>query len=436
MTIWEKLDATAWREKAIELGARAGIEECLRLIDERNPNLNAFTVVLRDEALSAADSLDPSNPGPLFGVPICVKEEVDVAGCITTFGTRGNITPKTADSEIVQRLREAGAIIVGKTTMPAFGAFPFTESEATGITVNPLDLSKTPGGSSGGTAAAVAGGLVPVGIGGDGGGSIRIPSAHCGLVGLKSRRDVIPSAPYEDLWGILGTSGALTKTARDARLLFEVLSGTKLSPVEPRKLRIAIDNTPTSPLARPHKDHLRAVGKVADTLRSLGHDVVEQRIKTADPTPAFFVQFLDGVKTEIASLEHPERIEKRHKHTKLLSLPVTPRVVEWAKNKSIGIGDEVESYFSDFDLILSPTVASRPAKAGILTNKGTISAQLASVSSVAYTAKYNVSGHPAIAIPAGRGKDGLPVSVQFVASQTDLVRGEALLVHIAELLGA
>lgn len=436
MTNWENLDATGWREKALEVGPRAGIEACLRLIDERNPRLNAFTIVLREQALADSDALDASNPGPLFGVPVCIKEEIDVAGCVTTFGTRGNSTPKAKDSEVVRRLRDAGAIIVGKTAMPAFGAFPFTESDATGITVNPLDPSRSPGGSSGGTAAAVAGGLVPVGLGGDGGGSIRIPSAHCGLVGLKPRRGVIPSAPYEDLWGILGTSGALTKSARDARLLFDILSDVPAPQATAKKLRIVVDTTPSSPLTPPHKDHLRAVDDVVKQLRSLGHEVVETKVKTSDPTPAFIIQFLDGIRTEIAGLEHPERIEARHKRTKAMGFWVNSKVLDWAKKKSEDIGAELDQEFADFDLLLTPTVATRPAKAGILTGKGTLAAQIASLGSVAYTAKYNVSGHPAIAIPTGIGTDGLPVSVQFVAVRAEDSSGESLLIHIAEQLGA
>ena len=121
-----------------------------------------------------------STPGPLHGVPVAIKEEIDVAGTVTTFGGEANSTPVADDAEMVRRLRAAGAVVIGKTTMPEFGAFPYTESVSRGITRNPWDPTRTPGGSSGGTAAAVAAGMVPVGMGGDGGGSIRIPSACCG----------------------------------------------------------------------------------------------------------------------------------------------------------------------------------------------------------------------------------------------------------------
>ena len=177
------------------------VEAALARIEERDPGLNAFSRVLGAEAIAEADARDVASAaggvvGPLHGVPIAIKEEVDVAGAVTTFGGDGNSTPAAADALIVSRLRAAGAVIIGKTTMPEFGAFPFTESISRGITRNPWDPRRTPGGSSGGTAVAVAAGMVPVGIGGDGGGSIRIPSASCGLFGLKPQRGRVSTAPH------------------------------------------------------------------------------------------------------------------------------------------------------------------------------------------------------------------------------------------------
>ena len=150
----------------------------------------------RQEALARDQRLAEGDPpGPLHGVPVAIKEEIDVAGCVTTFGGEANSTPAGADAEVVRRLRDAGAVIVGKTTMPEFGAFPYTESVSRGVTRNPWDATRTPGGSSGGTAVAVATGMATVGLGGDGGGSIRIPSACCGLFGLKPQRGRVTTAP-------------------------------------------------------------------------------------------------------------------------------------------------------------------------------------------------------------------------------------------------
>ena len=181
------------RTTAREVTAGEVVDACLARIAERDPALNAFSVVLTAQARAEAAARDASlaageEAGPLHGVPVAIKEEIDVAGCVTTFGGRGNSTPATADSEVVRRLRAAGAVIIGKTRMPEFGQWPFTESVDGGHTRNPWNPGHTPGGSSGGTAVAVAAGMVPVGLGGDGGGSIRIPAACCGLFGLKPER--------------------------------------------------------------------------------------------------------------------------------------------------------------------------------------------------------------------------------------------------------
>src|SRR5690606_38910543 len=162
----------------------AALERAERL----DPLLGAFTVLRADDALAEADAIDAGGSGadgPLAGVPVAVKEEYDVAGLVTTLGGRGNSTPAAKDSEAIRRLRAAGAVIIGKTTMPEFGQIPLTESDATGLTRNPWNLDVGPGGSSGGSAAVVSAGIVPIALGADGGGSIRIPAAACGLVGLK-----------------------------------------------------------------------------------------------------------------------------------------------------------------------------------------------------------------------------------------------------------
>lgn len=176
--------------------SRALVEAALRRIGRTDPVLGAFRVVLAEQALAEADARDATAPtGPLHGVPVAVKDELDVAGQVTTFGGSANRTPVAADSEAVRRLRAAGAVVIGKTTMPEFGQWPFTESAAHGHTRNPWDTTRTPGGSSGGSAAAVAAGLIGAALGGDGGGSIRIPAACCGLFGLKPQRGRVSTAP-------------------------------------------------------------------------------------------------------------------------------------------------------------------------------------------------------------------------------------------------
>ena len=164
----------------VQAGSGPGIRAALYRISRYDRQLNAFATVLAEEALVTAHQLDqlaPQDRGPLHGVPVAIKEEMHVAGVVTTFGTRANTIPAAQDSQVVSRLRDAGAVIIGTTRMPEFGAWPFTDTTGYGVTRNPHDQTRTPGGSSGGSAAAVAAGLVPLAIGGDGGGSIRIPAA-------------------------------------------------------------------------------------------------------------------------------------------------------------------------------------------------------------------------------------------------------------------
>src|SRR4051812_13207702 len=270
-----------------EVSSLEVVEACLARIAERDPALNAFSVVLVDEARAEAAVRDRMVVegralGPLHGVPVAIKEEIDVAGCVTTFGDRSNSTPVAADGELVRRLREAGAVIIGKTRMPEFGQWPYTESVDGGYTHNPWRAGHTPGGSSGGTAVAVAAGMVPVGIGGDGGGSIRIPSACCGLYGLKPQRGRVTTAPMEHLWWALGTAGPLARTVLDSALVYDAIRGTtegemfhapepstsftEAARSESRRLRIGWSTRSPIKGVRPHRAHVEAVRDMAQLL--------------------------------------------------------------------------------------------------------------------------------------------------------------------------
>ena len=178
---------------------------------------------------------------------------------MTTFGGKANSTPVAADSEVVRRLRAAGAVIVGKTSMPEFGAWPYTEPISLGPTRNPWDPAHTPGGSSGGTAAAVASGMIPVGIGGDGGGSIRIPSSFCGLFGLKPQRGRVSTSPNPHLWWSLGTIGPLTRTVLDSALVYDVIRGSQDTDLY-RARRDGELRRGRRPRARPAADRLDGQG--------------------------------------------------------------------------------------------------------------------------------------------------------------------------------
>src|SRR5690242_8663780 len=208
--------------RAGEVHPRELVELSLRRIDALNPRVNAFRVTMAEEALAAAEGA-PS--GPLTGVPIAVKDDVAVKGQATTRGSRSYGPPAAADAEVVRRLRDAGAIPIGITNVPELTIFPWTATDANGVTRNPWDLGRTPGGSSGGSAAAVASGMVPCATGSDGGGSIRIPAAACGLVGMKPTRGRVSMSPTRQGWLGLAVYGGLARTVRDSALMLDALHG-------------------------------------------------------------------------------------------------------------------------------------------------------------------------------------------------------------------
>ncbi|CAB4715861.1 MAG: amidase [Actinobacteria bacterium] len=430
---------TARRITSGEVTARQVLEESLARIARHDGRLNAFSVVLADAARAEADARDAAlaaggTPGPLNGVPLAIKEELDVAGAVTTFGGDANVTPAAADAELVRRLREAGAVIVGKTTMPEFGAYPYTESVSRGITRNPWDLTRTPGGSSGGTAVATATGMVAAAIGGDGGGSIRIPSACCGLFGLKPQRGRVTSAPHPHLWWGLGTTGPLTRSVRDSAVIYDVIRGSLDSDLyragetgsfveaagrDPGRLRIGWSVKPVGVGVRPDPLHVRAVEETARLLGDLGHDVVAVDPRYPDPTAAFVPQFFAGIRTEADGVEHYDRLERRTRETCRLGSWVTPRVRDWALAQGDKVSARANRVFDDVDVLLTPAIAHRPPRVGILDGRGTVASSLRSMPAIAYAALWNVAGNPAAVVPCGIAEDGLPLAVQLVGRTDD-----------------
>ena len=277
-----------------EVSSRELVEASLRRIEDLNPDLNAFTLVDGERALAAADEVSPGDDRPFCGVPFAVKDlGVSVAGLRLTNGSDlfGDFVPDT-DAYLVRRLRAAGFVIVGRTNTPEFGITPVTESRRLGAARNPWDLERTPGGSSGGSAAAVAGGLVPVAHGTDGGGSIRIPAACCGLFGLKPSRNRISPGPTL-AENMLTTSGALTRSVADSAALLDVMAGyepgdanwappperpfAEFAAREPESLRIGVTTAPALVDVEVAASERQAVNDAAELLASLGHEVEEVR---------------------------------------------------------------------------------------------------------------------------------------------------------------
>lgn len=421
-----------------QVGSRELVAATLERIQRYDGRLNAFTVVLHDAALAEAaerDAAPADARGPLHGVPVAIKEEVDVAGTVTTFGGRANVTPATADSEVVRRLRAAGAVVVGKTNMPEFGQVPLTDSGAHGITRNPWDPTRSPGGSSGGSAVAVATGMVPVAIGGDGGGSIRVPASSCGLFGLKPQRGRVSDAPYQHPWWALGTTGPVTRSVLDSALVYDVIRGAlptdrfrageprtsfvEAARSEPGPLRIGWWTKAPAPGVRPDPEHVRAVTDTAGVLAGLGHHVEEVDPEYPDGTAPFFVQYLGAIRREAALVERPDLLERRTRETARLGAWVRPGTVEWAMRQGEKVSAKANRVFDRFDLLLTPAVAHRPPVAGYVQGLGTVRSLLRSLPVSAYAALWNVTGNPAASVPVGFARDGLPLAVQLVGRTDD-----------------
>lgn len=432
----------AARTRAGEISAAELTEYFLARIDRLNPRLNAFVTVLGDQARAEAQALDARRArgevlGPLHGVPIAIKDENDVRGVVTTYGTNAFDRAAVDDSAVVARLRAAGAVIIGKTTMPEFGLWPFTESQTNGITRNPWDPQRSTAGSSGGTAAAVAAGMVPAGIGGDGGGSIRLPAAWCGLFGLKPQRGRVSAAPNADLWKALGALGPLTRSVADSALIFDIISGatpgvdrfaaepwsTSLSAAAsatPGRLRIALSLAPPSFTTFVDADTRAAVLATADLLRSLGHTVIEQDPAYVDLTAAFEPQVLAGVHAEALRADRPERLERR---TLAMAGLGTATDFPLAGGIAEGLADQLSravlGIFDHVDVVLCPTAPCAAVPVGQLDGASFVHASVKALPIAGFTSPWNVCGNPAAAVPAGFDAAGLPLSAQLVGRPHD-----------------
>lgn len=425
-----------------EVTARELTEAMLERIDRLNPVLNAYRVVLAERALAEADAADErrakaftptgrrrkgsEDPGLLNGVPVAIKDDVDMAGHVTAWGTAAHGPAKTQDAEVVRRLRGEGAVLIGKTNVPEMTAVPWTESLTFGATRNPWQLDRTPGGSSGGSAAAVAAGLAGVALGSDGGGSIRVPSAWCGLFGIKPQRDRVPVAPHDDAWQGMSVNGPLARTVEDAALFLDATT-TLPAPdggfaaacaADPQPLRIALTTKHPLGVFPPPlgDDQRRALDATADALRELGHTVVER-----DPTypsslwSAVNVRILRGVSDDIAAaMPNRGRLERRIRAWGAIGGAVPDRLVRWAREAEAGQMRTFGAIFDEADVVMMPMVPAGPYRVGEHQERSVLGLMAHAPRMVAYAAGINVLGLPACSLPAGFDADGLPLAVQLV----------------------
>jgi amidase len=437
-----------------EVSSRELVDVCLERIARLEGRLNAFRVVFAERVRMEADQADARRGAggdrPLLGVPIAVKDDIDVAGEVTALGTNAAGGPASEDAEVVRRLRQAGALVIGKTNVPELTQWPFTESATFGTTRNPWDMQRAPGGSSGGSAAAVAAGLVGAALGSDGAGSIRIPAAWCGLFGLKPQRGRVSLAPRTRAWHGLSVNGVLTRSVADTALFYDVASGAIDSDVDkpppppvafaqaaatpPGALRIAYSTrVPPGVLSRPDAGASRALSETVELLRSLGHEVSK---RDPDYGPgamaAVVVRYLRGIHDDAGTLAHPERLERRTRGMVRLGGLIPIAVIERALAGEAQLARRLGSVLEDHDLLLTPATASPPPRIGQLEGRGALWTLNAAAAMVPYSGVWNATGQPAASVPAGFGPDGLPRAVQLVARAND----EATLLSLAAQLEA
>ncbi|HEY7951723.1 MAG TPA: amidase [Solirubrobacteraceae bacterium] len=418
------------------VSSRELVERTLARIRDTQPTLNAFRVVFEDSARAEAAAADRRLAAgerlPLLGVPVAVKDDVDVAGHPTAFGCPGEFPLKTEDCELVRRLRAAGAIIVGKTNAPEIGLYPFTEGAAFGATRNPWNLDHTPGGSSGGSAAAVAGGIVPIATGSDGAGSVRIPAAWCGLVGIKPQRGRISTWPEPESFNGLTCLGPLARTVADAALMLDVLSGqhpgdlhvpppppesfVQAAAREPGRLRIALSLRAPFSGAPVRLDHeiRAAVHRLGGVLRELGHTVIEDEPRYGLMGLTLVARGQSGVHQFAAQVPDRSLLHPITRSSALVGRLLARPVLGPARRLESFFQRRAGAVFQRADIVLAPTTALPPLPIGATQGLSGFATDQLVAGACPYAWPWNVLGWPGVSVPAGVNRDGLPFGVQLL----------------------
>lgn len=410
------------------------VKDALQRIEEQS-TLGALQEVFAKEALAEAASLEGRADLatlPLAGLPILIKDTIPVAGHPMRIGSLATSDkPAAQDHEIVRRLREAGAIIIGLTAVPELCVFASTDSPGR-ITRNPWNPDLTPGGSSGGSGAAVAAGIVPVAHGTDGMGSIRIPAANNGVFGIKPGRGTVPAELGDDSWGGMAENGPLATTVADAALVLSVMAGSpELAKVtEPESpLRIGVVPTTTSFLVRLDPQWKKSLMDTADALRGAGHTVEVTRFPyPANPIPMFARWFV-GVAKDAEGLDESKLQPRTRRHVKLGQRALKNG---WVKRRDTNrLEADARAFFADHDILLTPMLARTAPKAEQWHRRSWLRNIWSNLQYAPYAAPWNMVGWPAASVPAGiDANTRMPTAVQIVAPPN----GESLILGLAAQL--
>jgi amidase len=424
-----------------EVSSRELTELYLERIERLDGDLNAYRITFAERALAEADQADgragAGDTRPLLGVPLAIKDDVDVAGAATTIGGDAHDGPAAADAEVVRRLRRAGAVILGKTNVPELTITPWTESPTFGVTRNPWDRLRTPGGSSGGSAAAVAAGLCAAALGSDGAGSIRIPAGCCGLFGLKAQNGSVPTAPVVEPWHGMSMWGPITRGVGDSALFYDAIKDggpsfaqAAASPPAPLKVAVSV-RTPPLTGVQADEEQLGAVATVASALRDLGHEVVEREIEYAPALAGnVLARYLGGIAVMARSMPHPERLSRRTRGYMRIGSAVPGAAVRRAKAAAAADAQALWRPFDGVDMLLTPMFTRRPPRVREYEGTSAVRSLSGSIRFVPYCGAYNHTGQPAASVPAGFTPDGFPLAVQLVAPP----HGEPVLLALAAQL--
>ena len=408
----------------------------LHRIERHDAHIGAFQLVRAQRALAEAakvDSRADRSSLPLAGVPIAIKDNIPVAGEPLRDGSAATSeAAQPSDHEVVARLRAAGAIVIGMTRVPELCVFGTTDS-LFGITRNPWNLERTPGGSSGGSAAAVAAGIVPLAHGNDGMGSIRGPAGNCGIFGLKPGGSVVPQNIGFDSWGGMSQNGPLATTVADAALFLSVMADQPdiANLVEPsRPLRIAIAAGEPSPLVKLDPEWRRGLDETADALRAAGHNVTETRVPY-DPNPLpLLARWFAGTAADARGLDAALLTPRTRTHARLGRF--ARRIGALREPPVERSRATITRFFDDFDVLLTPTLAQSGPDAIMWSERSWFANLASNIRYAPYQSTWNLLDWPAANVPAGWHRvDGVPLGVQIVAPPQPNAAGEKLILSLA-----